>query len=189
MIQVSDITQYFYCPRKVYFLKTLGIRPPEKPKMEQGKAEHEREYRRLKERVSTYGFPDCDIEMVMHRVSIESETLRLHGVVDTVIVLRTGEYLPVEVKYSSYFGIQRNRKKQLVAYALLLEERFGTIVRRGILYLSTDRKMQMVDITLEDKSFLKRDIAMIRDLIRSERMPEVKKDGRCNYCEMSKFCV
>jgi len=36
-MDVSDIVQYLYCPRKLYFLKIAGIRIS-KPKMEEGKA-------------------------------------------------------------------------------------------------------------------------------------------------------
>jgi len=40
MLAVSDITQYFYCPRKVYFMRTPGIKIKAKPKMDMGKEEH-----------------------------------------------------------------------------------------------------------------------------------------------------
>ncbi len=188
MIQVSDIAQYFYCPRKVYFLRTLGIHPPEKPKMKMGKEEHEKEYQRVRERRDIFGFSADQVERLIHRLPAESSSLRLYGVVDAIVVLRTGEYLPVEVKFSNYYNVLRNRKKQLIAYALLLDEKFDTNVCRGIVYFSTARLSRIIEITCEDKIALKRDIENIRNLIQSEKMPEEKKGRRCNYCEMDKFC-
>ncbi len=40
MIEVSNIVQYLYCPRKLYFIKVMGLRIT-RPKMNAGKEVHE----------------------------------------------------------------------------------------------------------------------------------------------------
>lgn len=189
MLQVSDITQYFYCPRKVYFLRTLGISPSPRKKMDAGKEEHEREYRRIRERKTIYGFNREDVKKVFHKLPIEAPEHSLHGRVDTVVLLKGGKVIPVDVKYSSFTKVKRNWKKQLVAYAILLEAKFGKEVRSGVLYFPRKRKKVDVEIRQKDKEFIHKDIENILKLIRSEKIPNVQKGKKCNYCEMKKFCV
>ncbi|AFC99933.1 CRISPR-associated protein Cas4 [Methanocella conradii HZ254] len=188
MLQVSDITQYFYCPRKVYFMKTMGIKVKPRPKMDLGKEEHEREHRRVKERKTIYGFSEDEVKEVIHDLAIENKTIGLYGMVDTVLIMKNGEVLPVDVKYSKSVSVKINWRKQLIAYSLLLEAYFGTTVRRGIIYLPAQHKQIQVEITCEGKEMVKQDIRKIKDLIKSEKMPNVNKGLQCNYCEMAKFC-
>lgn len=188
MLQVSDITQYFYCPRKVYFMKTMGIQVKPRPKMDLGKDEHEREHRRVKERKTIYGFSEDEVKEVIHDLAIENKTIGLYGMVDTVLIMKNGEVLPVDVKYSKSVSVKINWRKQLIAYSLLLEAYFGTTVKRGIIYLPAQHKQIQVEITCEGKEVVRQDIQKIKDLIKSEKMPNVNKGLQCNYCEMAKFC-
>ncbi|MEM3710205.1 MAG: hypothetical protein QXL46_04805 [Nitrososphaerales archaeon] len=48
IIDVWDIVQYYYCPRKIYFLRTLGTPILKKRKMIEGKEEHLKKSRELK---------------------------------------------------------------------------------------------------------------------------------------------
>ncbi len=189
MLQVSDITQYFYCPRKVYFMRTLGIKVPARHKMDTGKEEHSREHRRVKERKTVYGFKPEEIVKVLHQLPVEAPEYRLHGRVDTVLVLQDDEVVPVDVKYSDFMEVKRNWKKQLVAYALLLETKFGKKVKRGFLYFPSKKDKIEVKISEEDKRAIIKDIEQILELIKSEKMPPVHQGNKCNYCEMRKFCA
>jgi CRISPR-associated exonuclease Cas4 len=189
MLAVSDITQYFYCPRKVYFMKTLGIKIKAKPKMDMGKEEHEKEHRRVKERNTVYGFPEEEIAQVIHDLAVEDIKIGLYGMVDTTIIMKSKEVVPVDVKYTDAQSVRLNWKKQLIAYAILLDSRFETIVRRGFVYLPAKHRQIQVDIPDEAKVVLKQDIIKIKALINSEKMPPVSKGNQCGYCEMKKFCT
>jgi CRISPR-associated exonuclease Cas4 len=185
-VSVSDLVQYAYCPRKVYFSKVLGLGVVSRRKMDFGKKEHEREHRRSKERKMVYGFDRKDVKKVIHSVYVEHEEIGLYGQVDTVLEFEDGSLVPVEVKYSDFATVFKNWRKQLVAYGLLLEEKFGKKVEKGVLYFPKQKERIDVDITIEDKEFLIRDIERIRSLVRSEKMPRGR--NRCGYCEMRKFC-
>jgi CRISPR-associated exonuclease Cas4 len=188
MMQVSDITQYFYCPRKIYFLKTLGIKIKSRPKMDMGKEEHDKEHRRIKERKTIYGFSEGEVKDVIHNLALEDTDLGLYGMVDTTLIMENGEIIPVDVKYSNASNVRINWKKQLVAYSLLLESHYQTIVKRGVIYLPAQRKQIQIDITADAKYILKQDMLKINALIESEKMPNATKDSKCSYCEMKKFC-
>jgi len=187
-IQVSDITQFFYCPRKVYFRRVLGINVASRAKMELGRQEHEKEHERAEHRKDVYGIDRNDIERVSHDVMIESSKLGLYGRIDSVVFLKSGEVVPVEVKYTRTPRVSRNWRKQIVAYALLLEDVHHTHVRRGIFYFQAQKRSTWVDITHEDKEALKGDIERIRQMMQSEKMPIAKKGKQCRYCEMERFC-
>lgn len=185
-ISVWDLAQYLYCPRKVYFYKTLGLPVVSRRKMVYGKEEHEREHRRVKERQFFYGFDKDEVQTVYHDLYLEDEDTGLYGQIDTVVELTNGEMFPVEVKYSDFDQIFENWKKQLLAYALLLEKRFGKTVRRGLFYFPKQRIRRMVEFSAEDRQSVLRDVVKIRQLVASERMPRAR--DRCGYCEMTRMC-
>jgi len=187
-VTVSDIIQYHYCPRKVYFLRTLEVPAPVRRKMEYGAEIHEREHRRMTERKRIYGFPRDEVEEVMRNLQIEAEGIGLRGKLDVALRLRGGEVLPVDTKYTDEVILHRRYLKQLYAYALLLEDEFGTDVRRGVVYFSKQREPRTVEITDEDKQGVLRDIAQIRRMIASEEIPRPNPE-RCGYCEVKKYCV
>ncbi len=143
--------QYLYCPRKLYFYKTLGIAVVTQKKMEYGKEEHTREHRRTKERTLVYGFPADEVASVYHALYVEDEEIGLYGQVDTVIELGNGDLCPVEVKYSEFDTIFENWRKQILAYGLLLEKRFGRAVKRGVFYFPKLKKRVVVEFGVEDK--------------------------------------
>jgi|GEM_PF-1159133 len=130
-ITVSDIVQYYYCPRKVYFLRVLGVPVVVRRKMEFGKETHERERRRVTERDKVYGFDREEVAEVLEGLQIEALDIGLRGKVDVALRLRSGEILPVDTKFTDHVVVQRQYRKQLHAYALLLDYRFGVNVTRA----------------------------------------------------------
>jgi CRISPR-associated exonuclease Cas4 len=171
-IDVWEIVQYHYCPRKIYFLRTLGVPAVQKRKMALGQTEHLKEIKRLKEREETFGFKKEEVEQVYQKLALEDEGLGLVGQVDTVVKLRDGRILPVEIKYTDYVEAFRGRAKQLTAYAILLETKFNQRVDAGVLYFPIQNKQVIIPISHEDKRNLIIDLERIRDLIISERIPQ-----------------
>lgn len=134
IVDAWDIVQYYYCPRKLYFLKTLGVPYSLRKKMEKGAEDHVKEIKRLAERKSVFDLQRNEVKAIHHRLRLESKGLGLVGQVDIVLETEEGAVIPVEVKCSEYTEAFIGRKKQLTAYALLLEEAFGRMVNRAIIY-------------------------------------------------------
>ncbi len=103
--------------------------------------------------------------------------------------MKNGEVVPVDVKYTDSEDVRINWRKQLTAYALLLESRFKTTVKRGFVYFPAKHKQIQIDMLDEAKAILKQDVKKIKELIASEKMPNVSKGKQCSYCEMKKFCT
>lgn len=157
-------------------------------KMDKGKEEHERERRRVKERQNIYGFEPSEVREVMHDVPVEYKEIGLHGQIDTVVILSSGEVFPVDVKYSDFGAVRRNWKKQLVGYSILLERHFNRRVDCGILYFPSQKRSIRVPISPEDKESLLKDVQRIRGLLKSEAMPRGARKEMCRYCEVAKYC-
>ncbi|MEM4310898.1 MAG: CRISPR-associated protein Cas4 [Nitrososphaerales archaeon] len=189
LIDVWDITQYYYCPRKLYFLRTLKVPVTLKRKMEEGKEEHLKEIKRMKERKDIFSLPKSEVKGIHYKLQLESEELGLAGQVDLVLELSNGDMVPVEIKYSDYMETFIGRKKQLIAYAILLEENFKRSVKQGILYYPVQNKHIILDISYEEKKNLIKDIKRIRESIISERIPRRVDSSKCGYCEVARYCL
>ena len=118
VFQVTDLKQYTYCPRVVFFAYCLPLIRPMTYKMEAGIAAHnvaeEREQRRSLRR---YGLTEGER---FFDLWLASEALGLRGRVDLAIRTIT-EAIPVEYK-NSPGRAGRHLKLQLAAYGRMLEE-------------------------------------------------------------------
>lgn len=181
MIEVSDVVQYLYCPRKVYFIRIAGIKIT-KPKMEEGKAIHDDARRSLKSFAEKLGGE------LLTGIYLESERYGLKGIVDAVVKAADQVY-PIDVKLSRFESLTYAWKMQIAAYAMLVEGEFGVRVEKGFIYLVERRKFLEVPIQPEDRKSLKRIVVEVEELLRSGKYPRASKSKRCGYCEMEPFCV
>ncbi len=186
LLPVTDLKQWDYCPRVVFYAYLMpGLRPLTF-KMEAGLAAHEREEKREKRRSGRlYGLPAAER---IEDVALQSQRLGLSGRLD--LVLRQGDQAwPVDYKLSRRTGIATHFKLQLAAYGLLLEDVWGVTSDRGYLYSIPNRRAEIVRFTTRLRNKAKRTVAEIRDCIESERMPPpTSKRGRCVNCEFRRFC-
>ncbi|PRX21216.1 CRISPR-associated Cas4 family exonuclease [Orenia metallireducens] len=185
MITVTDIKQYMYCKRIIYFTYCMPIIRKKTYKMKYGKREHDRNDRlEPKRTLKRYG-----LEAGEKRYGVEliSKRLGLRGKMDLLIV-QEKKYIPVELKYSTRDpGL--HHKYQLSAYCLLVEDQYKTRVRKGIIHLIPRKDTFEVEITANLRRKVKDIIKGIRELIDSEELPPpVKEQGKCKDCEYYNFC-
>jgi|Deesub1362B_J571_1020462.scaffolds.fasta_scaffold00096_8 CRISPR-associated exonuclease Cas4 len=173
MITVSDIAQYLYCPKKIYFKNVLGYTFT-KPKMDYARELH----KHIK-----LSFPGCEIR---YNVPLESEKIGVRGFADAIV--KCEAYFPVEAKYTRFNQIYYSWKTQIATYAALLEEELGTVVKMGYIYLIEDKNLMRIEVTASDKKNLPNIVNNINRLIEEETIPKVGKSRKCNYCEMKKLC-
>jgi len=184
-ITVTDIKQYIYCQRIIYFTYCMPVEVTKTYKMKFGKEEHDRAEELEKRRtLQRYGLEDGEKR---YSVRLDSKRLGLRGKLDLLVVNKK-EYVPIELKYSSREpGL--HHKYQLTAYVLLVEEEFKTSVRRGIIHLIPSKESFEVKITPNLRRKAKGLIEEIRELVTLERMPDpVRERGKCKDCEYQNFC-
>jgi len=187
-LSVSDLKQYLYCPRIPYFQHVLSVPRPVTYKMKHGTLQHV-ELDRLEKRRGLRSYGLREGKRLFH-VPVSSESLGLHGIIDLLIESKGTAgplYLPVEFKYQEG-AVHANIKYQLAAYALMLEETFGTPVKDGIVYQIPTRTFRHVRITDEMASYVRQSLAGIRKMMRTESFPDPKSRARCFDCEYRRYC-
>ena len=186
-LRVSDLKQYIYCPRIIYFYYVLPIPRRVTKKMEYGRIEH-LEIKQLEKRrkLKAYGLLEGARDF---QVFVQSKRLGLNGLLDMTITTVSGEIFPVEFKHSiSKKGL--HQKYQLAAYAMLLEEKFSKPVRYGFLYLIPTKTVIPLEITVSMREHIKKVLSAIRNVIVSEKIPAyVRSKQRCTDCEFKNYCA
>jgi CRISPR-associated exonuclease Cas4 len=191
MITVSNVKQYLYCPKIIYFDHVLHVPKGPDQKLETGKEKHDSITAKEKRRKGAI-FYDQELDQAekLFHVALESNTLGLRGVLDYLVKTKR-EFIPVDYKFGSSHngGVHLNHKYQLAAYALLVEENFKTIVRRGFVHYSKDRLNVQIDLNDEIR---RRTLKMIHEtegIIEEEVEPVgTRSPGRCADCEYSRYC-
>jgi CRISPR-associated exonuclease Cas4 len=190
LFTVTDLKQFAYCPRVVFYCYCLPLIRPMTYKMEESLLAHQEEAEREERRsLRPYGLTQGERR---YDVPVASTRLGLRGVVDMVI--DTGdEYIPVD--YKSTFRKQPGAHfcLQLAAYGIMLEESLAMStkisVRRGFLYSLLTRSAQEVALTGRLRAQVVRTVDALREMIQREHMPPAPRGrGRCVACEFRRFC-
>jgi CRISPR-associated exonuclease Cas4 len=176
-VSVTDIKHYVYCPRLVYFDKVLHATPVFGSQQEDSKELHEDYVRKeLRRKDAIYYSPEFVGAEKLMFTQFSSSSLTLQGNVDLIIKTARGEYVPVEYKNmnSDKGKVCMDHRYQLVAYALLVEENFGTIVKRGIVNYIPEELILQFEITPTMKSHVKRVLGHIKRIVRDEVLPPIR---------------
>lgn len=186
LLHVTDLKQFAYCPRVVYYTHCLPLLRPLTYKMEASLEQHEKaaedEARRS---LRAYGLSEGERRF---DVALASERLGLSGRMDMVIVLGKTEAIPVDYKLSRR-GDARQYHQQLAAYAELIEDVWQIPVQRGFLYLLPERRAEAVKLAGRLRSNVRAEVAAIRRMIHEQAMPEpTPVRARCVDCEFRRFC-
>jgi len=191
MFTVTDLKQYTYCPRIVYYHHCLPAVRPVTYKMEAGvEAGTAEEMREVRRSLRPYGLERGERHL---DVWLNSEEWGLRGRVDLVIdsddnVSGTRELIPVDFKLSPG-RMGANFRLQLVAYGVLLEEAWGGPSRRGFVYFIPRRRATEVAFTPELRARFEASLEVMRDIVERERMPPpTRSRARCEVCEFRRFC-
>jgi len=186
-LRVSDVKQYIYCPRIIYFYYVLPIHRRITKKMEYGRLEHV-EIKQLEKRrkLKAYGILEGTRDF---QVYLQSSRLGLNGLLDMSITTPSGEVYPVEFKHSiSKKGL--HQKYQLTAYAMLLEEKYQKPIRYGFLYLIPSKTVVALEITSSMREHVKKTLSAIRNIIAGEKIPGyIRSKHRCTDCEFKNYCA
>lgn len=182
---VTDVKQWMYCPRVLYYHVCLPDVRPITHKMEfgieAGRAEEGREERRS---LRAYGLTVGKREF---NVRLQSERLGLRGEADMVITTPEGEVIPVDYKLSTIDG--PHFQMQVATYALLLEEQRACTIGRGFLYLIPERRAEVVPIDKRLRAKTLEALGAMQYMLASEKMPAPAANLRkCVACEFRRFC-
>ncbi|HIQ30230.1 MAG TPA: CRISPR-associated protein Cas4 [Candidatus Caldiarchaeum subterraneum] len=183
-LTVVDVKRYAYCPRIVFITHILHLEEVTSEAMQMGIVEHD-------ERVVTPLISRLKVVRVLRNVALASERLRIVGKLDFLLLTRFGEYVPVEVKWAETAGgrVKWDHKMQLASYALLVEERFKTTVKRGYAYYLREHKLTEVPLHEGIKRLATEMIEEIHEMLERERDPGIRVSiSKCLSCGYRAFC-
>jgi CRISPR-associated exonuclease Cas4 len=186
---VTDLKQYTYCPRVVFYTYCLPLLRPTTYKMEAGIAAHERAEKQERRRtLAAYGLEEGKRHF---DVEVASQELGLRGRGDVASEVGEGEereWVPVDYKQTTRRTGQHIRR-QLAAYGLMLEETWGGTARRGFVYSLVTRKTEEIALTERLRRDVRGVVGAMREMVEREAMPGPPRSRRpCVNCEFRRFC-
>ena len=190
IIMISDVLEYLFCPRFIYYMHCLDIPQHEEKrfKVMQGREVHERklianpEYLRKKLGV---------VKKEMN-VFIASKQHHIKGIVDEVLFLDDGTAAPFEYKYAEFKDtIFQTYKYQLVLHAIMIKENYHLDVKRGyICFTRSNNHIETVDFTECDFDRGIEIVSEILEIIDKGFYPTKSKyQNKCIDCCYGTLCV
>ena len=184
-LRVSDLKQWAYCPRIVFYNYVMPVDIKSTYKMKHGRSAEE-EIDRLEQRRKLTEFGLVEGKRHFH-YWCSSDTLGLSGKLDLLIESPNGLF-PVDFK-STEREVWPNHIVQLCAYALILEEQFKARIDRGFVFLIPREVIVAIDLTTEAKQGALSFLSAIRAAIGTELTPHpTALRTRCDDCEYRNFC-
>jgi len=184
-LTATDLKQWAYCKRIVYYRHVMPVDFAPTYKMERGRnVEAAVEAMEKRRGLRRYGL---DAGERRFSVWLDSPRLGLSGRPDLLIVAKTDCY-PIDFK-DTQGGVRRNHRGQLAAYAILAEETLRLRVPAGFVYLVPSRELVRVDLGKHERAEVLAAIEEIRGFVRAEKMPEpTPVRARCVGCEFRNYC-
>ena len=184
-LRVSDIKQYQYCPRVVYYQYVLPVDRKVTYKMEKGKvAQEEIEELEARRTLGKYGLKEGKRTF---NPWLHSPKLGLSGKLD-LLIEADSELYPVDFKFTRGRPY-KNHLYQLGGYALIIEDNWEKSVKKGFVYLIPQKDAVIFDVTNELKKECIKVMEEIRIMITEERFPDPPSHrSKCVDCEYQNYC-
>jgi CRISPR-associated exonuclease Cas4 len=183
LITAGEIKNYGYCPRVVWYRRTIPGASAPTYKMKAGvEAQDAMERLEARRTLARYGLETA----IRHRhLWLSSERLGINGRPDCVLE-SGGEGVVIDFKLTPGEPGE-NHHLQLAAYALLAEEQLGLTVARGFLYRIPDDRVFEIAINEDLRQRLRAAIVAIRQFDELPGPTPVRT--RCRDCEYANFCA
>lgn len=190
LLTPSEIIEYLYCPRFIYFMTVLDIpqREEKRFKVQKGRSVHEEKSRINKD----YLRKKIGVTAKEQEVYLSNEEIHLKGIVDEVLTLTDGTMAPLDYKFAEYSErLFSTYKYQSLCYALLIEANYGKKVKKGfIVYTRSNNKLVEIEFTDSDKEKLNQIITEMVLIIHKGFFPKkTKSRARCSDCTYRNICV
>ena len=189
-ITVSDVMEYLFCPRFIYFMYCLGIPQHEEKryKVLKGRALHE-----AREKMNK-SYMRKKLQCVRKDVAVYLVSKRNHlkGEVDEVLFLNDGTAAPLDYKFAEFKDkVFKTHRYQSALYGLMIADNYGVAVNRGFVCYTRSNHL-VKEVKLSNKDF-ERAIALVNEVlevIQKGFYPDATKyKVRCVDCTYRNICV
>ncbi len=189
-ITVSDVMEYLFCPRFIYFMYCLGIPQHEEKRYKVLKG---RELHEAREKVNR-NYIRKKLQCVRKDVAVYLVSRKYHvkGEVDEVLFLEDGTAAALDYKFAEFHDtVYRTHKYQSALYGLMIADTYGVPVNRGFVCYTRSNHL-VKEVKLGNKDF-ERAITMVNEvlaIIQKGFYPDATKyKARCVDCTYRNICV
>jgi CRISPR-associated exonuclease Cas4 len=190
IITISDVLEYLFCPRFIYYMYCLDIPQYQEKRFKVLKGREVHETRKLTNR--DYVRKKLNCFRKEREIFIASKERHIKGIVDEVLFLDDGTAAPLEYKFAEYKEKVFNTYKfQLVLQAFLIRENYKIEVNRAYLcYTRSNSLVKEIEISTSDFKKADKIIQEILDIIQKGLYPQTSKSSRkCIDCCYRNICV
>ncbi len=190
IITISDVLEYLFCPRFIYFMHCLEIPQHEEMRFKvlRGREVHE-EKRSINPH---YLRKKIGVLRREQNVFLASKEHCIKGIVDEVLFLDDGTAAPFEYKFAEFKGkIFRTYRNQLALHAMMIQEQFKVEVTRGfICFVRTRDHVEVVALSEKDFERAREIVQEILKIIGTGYFPKKSRSRvHCIDCCYRNICV
>lgn len=185
LIPVTDLKQWAYCERIVYYHRVLpAIGKPTFKMREAIAAQDLVEALEMRRNLGAYGLENA---LRKFNVWLSDAALGLSGRVD--LLLETPDQVAV-VDFKLTSGeVGDNHRAQLTGYSLLAEAAYGMPARVAFLYRIPDNRIFALEISAGLREGVQASVAAIQMMAERQMCPPpTTVRGRCKECEFANYC-
>lgn len=192
MLTPSEILEYVYCPRFIWFMNVQNIPQHEDTRFKVLKGREIHKKRTIENR----NYLRRKIEAVKREIEVylASPKLRIRGIVDEVLWLSDGTMAALDYKYTKAQEQERvfkTHEMQILIYSMLIHEIYQTPVTHGyVAYIRGGNQLIKVHVTQEKFNEISVIVQEIFDIIHTGRLPRKTPNRvRCQDCCYKNICV
>jgi CRISPR-associated exonuclease Cas4 len=186
LIPVTDLKQWAYCQRIVYYHRVMPAVGKQTFKMKEAIAAQDLiESLEMRRGLQAYGLASAQRHFA---VWLSNPALGLSGKTD--LVLESSDRVAV-VDFKLTSGeVGENHRMQLAGYSLLAEALFGMPAPVAFVYRIPDNRVFPIEITTDLRTAVAKAITDIRSLADNQLCPPpTTVRGRCLECEYANYCA
>lgn len=187
-ITPSEIIEFMYCPRFIYFMKCLGIRQYEENryKVVKGRNVHEDKSKQNVE----YVRKKIGGAVKYQNVYLVSKTIGIRGIVDEIYKLKDGSYAPLDYKYAEYKEKDfLTYQTQMALYSLAVEEMYNcTVSKMFLIYVRSKNILKEIDFDEKLRKQTKKALEDYKKVIYGYYPKATRYKARCLDCCYRNIC-
>jgi len=127
---------------------------------------------------------------IISELKIESEELRLKGMIDQVHVY-DNDYVPFELKTGStpQDGVWPSHRIQIAAYSMLLQEKYNKQIKEGFVFYLDSKEKRHISINPFMKEEVKQIVNEVIELLEKKWLPDFcNNKNKCKKCGLRQTC-
>jgi len=185
-LTATDLMNYSYCPRIIYFVHVLKIPQATTTKEYKGR-EKETDFQHKAKRTKVVKkYPKLP---KMFKVKLSSEKLRMKTIVDSIMINKEKEEAyPIQAKYSyTPRSVYQTQKNQLALESLLVEDKLNMKSPFG--FIKFLKSGDLVKVSTEKREPIFEIFEKITEIVEKEKMPKpTNYKKRCVDCCFKNVC-